>query len=201
MTKEDYNTIVNDYKAALRVVEANLNNLMEFYPMIDAIETRIKTLESIEEKCQRRGIDPDSIREIREKMRDISGARVTCQFRDDIPRVVEAIKNMPGIAVDTEKDYINNPKSNGYSSYHLCTFVQIYIPGKGTKSIPVEIQVRTMAQNLWASAEHIIRYKSVLTTEVPEVSERFASIAKYLAQIDKELIELRDYCKNKKPAN
>lgn len=201
MTKEDYNTIVNDYKAALRVVEANLNNLMEFYPMIDAIETRIKTLESIEEKCQRRDIDPDNIREIREKMRDISGARVTCQFRDDIPRVVEAIKNMPGIAVDTEKDYINNPKSNGYSSYHLCTFVQIYIPGKGTKSIPVEIQVRTMAQNLWASAEHIIRYKSVLTTEVPEVSERFASIAKYLAQIDKELIELRDYCKNKKPAN
>ena len=192
ITREEFQEIADEYSCALRIVEANLNTLQQTIPGIDSVETRIKTYESTLEKCSRKNITQDAA-EIKHVIKDIAGARITCQFRDDIFKIVEILHGLPGIAVNNEKDYLSNPKPNGYSSYHICTFVQAYIPGKGTRSIPVEIQVRTMAQNLWASAEHVIRYKSAQIEEKPEVTEKFAKIAELLRQIDEQLIELRNY--------
>lgn len=195
MNKQTYSELIVDYSQAKNIVEAYLKNLQELNPAIDSVETRIKTLESIEGKCKEKNIAEDET-SIREHIRDIAGARVTCQFRDEILKVVEAIRDTPGIAVEKEKDYLTNPKDNGYSSYHLCCSVQVRIPGKGTKSVPVEIQVRSMAQNLWASAEHFVSYKTALRDD-PETKASFARIAKLLEEIDEELIKLRD---NKNPA-
>lgn len=200
MTKADYDELVADREPALGIVEANLKILNRIYE-ISEIKTRIKTLDSIEEKCTRKGINFDSTEEVRSRIRDVAGARVVCIFKDDIPKIVNAIKQMPGIAVDTEKDYVSNPKENGYASYHIGAFVQVSIPGKGIKSIPVEIQIRTKSMDSWSATEHFLKYKSVLMTETSEVSERFARLSKLLAKVDEEFMDLRDYVtKLKKPA-
>ncbi len=200
MTKEIYKQVSSEYKKALRLVEAYLENLNEMCEEIDSVETRIKTHESLEEKCTRKGVNSDDIKEVKNNIRDIAGARINVQFKDNVPRIVELIRNnIQGIAIMEEKDYFNNPKKNGYSSYHLIVSVQFNLLGKGTILVPIEIQVRTMAQNIWATAEHVIRYKSMNTENDPIIDEGFMKIAQYLNEIDAELMRLRDH-KNNKPA-
>lgn len=197
MTKEEYDDMIVEYEQAINLVEAMLKNLVTALSarvVIDSLETRVKTLSSIEEKCSRKGYNFGSVKEIRSRVRDIAGARITCLFKDQIMDVVESLNQLPGIAVDPDKnkDYLTEPKENGYQSYHLATFVQIYSPGKGIRSVPVEIQVRSKSQDLWASAEHIIHYKR-MTADDEAMKQRFAHIADLLRQIDDEFIELRDY--------
>lgn len=197
MTKEQYDDIIVEYEQAINLVEAMLKNLVTALSktvVIDSLETRVKTFESIEEKCNRKGYDFGDVREVRRHVRDIAGARITCQFKDQIMDVVDALRKTPGIAVDPDKtkDYLSEPKENGYQSYHLATYVQIYDPDKGIRSVPVEIQVRSKSQDLWASAEHIIHYKR-MTADDDSMKQRFAHIAELLKQIDEEFIELRDF--------
>ena len=155
------------------------------------IEGRIKTFESVIEKCERKGYALD-IESVKRNVLDVAGIRIITPFRDDIFNVVEALRHIPGINISDEKDYVTSPKPNGYSSYHIHAQVEIYSPiTGGSKLVPIEIQIRDKAMDLWASVEHVVKYKN--DNPSPEVGDRFKEIAEILYKFDDMAIELRDF--------
>lgn len=191
---EDYKV---ECEAALRTAEAKLINIKEMARRhtsrspFSSIDYRIKTLESVIDKCERRGY-AQNIDSIKKNVHDIAGLRIITPFRDDIYTVVNMLRRVPGFNIDEEKDYVENPKPNGYSSYHLNIQIEVYSPiTGGSKLIPIEIQIRDKAMDLWATIEHIVKYKKDLAA--PEVSEQFKHIADTLVQFDDLAIKLRDY--------
>ena len=184
------------YECGLRAVRThieNARNIMETGEernVYGTIEARIKSFSSIMEKCDRKGYDSKDIQSIIDHVHDIAGIRIVTLFEDDCYRICEAIKSHPEIEVREEKDYIKEPKDNGYRSLHLIVASRIYYKGQ-TKSVPVEIQIRTKAMDLWASVEHYCFYKKGSpSTEAPEM---FSKIAKILDKFDNEAIRLRDF--------
>jgi putative GTP pyrophosphokinase len=101
------------------------------------------------------------------------------------------IAKIPGLNIVSREDYVKNPKENGYSSLHLEVQVEIYSPGEGSKLIPIEIQIRDKAMNLWASVEHIVRYKK--KDHDPKAEEYFKKMAETLTEFDEVAMKLRDY--------
>ena len=193
--REEYKECVADYNAALRLALARLKNLDEAMEQSDSrnpfssIDYRIKTFESVMEKVERKAIDCD-MGTIKQRIRDIAGIRIVTPFRDDIYTVANLIMKIPGISVTDKKDYVKTPKENGYASYHLHVLVEIYHPIDGSKLIPIEVQIRDKAMDMWATVEHIIKYKN--PSPSPKVSERFKGIAEILARFDEMAIELRN---------
>ena len=150
------------YEAALKVLETQLDIIKSEFSIgtkepINYIKTRLKGLSSILEKLYRKNINI-SIENI-EKLNDIVGGRVVCNFLDDVYDVIECIKKNENLRVIKEKDFINNPKKSGYRGYHIIVVIPISIDGI-TKDIPAEIQIRTTAMDFWASNEHKLNYKS-----------------------------------------
>lgn len=198
--RTEYQEYSADCEAALRITTARIKNIMEAYDRslernpFDAIESRIKTFESVDEKCHRKGYDL-TIDAIKKNVLDVAGIRIITPFRDDIFTVAEMLHHIPGINIDDEKDYVSNPKPNGYSSYHLHVRVEIYSPlTNSSKLIPIEIQLRDKAMDMWATIEHIVRYKN--DDPSPEATERFKRIADILVQFDEMAMELRDFNSN-----
>lgn len=184
--------------ARISNMESQLAILPERNP-IAYIESRLKTFDSVCRKCWRRGYvkedEPLTIDVIKERVRDIAGIRVITTFKDDILRVKDEILHQPGIMLLGEKNYIDNPKSNGYSSLHLNVQVDIYSSAEGiSKAVPIEIQIRDRAQDLWATLEHIVAYKN--KNKSPRAGELFKRIAETLDAFDILAIELRDYMPN-----
>ena len=143
------------------------------------------------EKCKRRGYDT-TIESIKANVLDVAGIRIITPFQDDIADVVEILHHVPGFNVEYEKDYVTTPKANGYRSYHMRIRVETYDPiTGGTKLVPIEIQVRDKAMDLWATVEHIVKYKN--DDPSPEVDERFKHIADILIKFDEMAIKLRDF--------
>lgn len=150
------------YESALKVLETQLDIMKSEFSIgnnepINYIKTRLKSLSSILEKLYRKkiGISIENI----EKLNDIVGGRVVCNFLDDVYDVVECIKTNDNLKVIKEKDFIKNPKKSGYRGYHIIVVIPISINGV-MKDIPAEIQVRTTAMDFWASNEHKLNYKS-----------------------------------------
>lgn len=192
-----YSEYVTDCESALRLTLARILNLQEAFSRLqdrnplNSVTSRIKEFNSVIEKCKRKGYDI-SIDSIKENIRDIAGIRIITVFRDDVYEVAKQIKRVPGINIVTEKDYIKNPKSNGYSSLHLQVQIEIYSPIQGTsKLIPLEIQIRDKSMDLWASVEHIVKYKN--DDPMPGVEERFQKMARILKEFADTAIELRDF--------
>lgn len=161
---EKLNTIMIKYIAALKVLETQLDIIsddfkyIKEYNPIEHIKTRIKTSDSIIDKLEKNNID-FTIDNIENKIFDIVGARIICSFESDIYDLVKILKSSSVINVIKEKDYIANPKESGYRSYHL--IVEVPVELINSKSIVrAEIQIRTMAMDLWASLEHKIKYKN-----------------------------------------
>lgn len=183
---------------ALRITEARITNLKQLQECygeeapFDRIESRIKTLESTLEKCKRKDIDIQEIDidTIRKNVKDVAGVRIITKYLDEIKKVVELIKKLPGINIVDEKDYVSKPKENGYRSYHLDAMVEIYTP-EGSELIPVEIQVRDKSMNLWATLEHELKYKN--SNPSPEVTKMFKELAEILQRFDEAAIALRDF--------
>lgn len=156
--------LLTHYKCAMMEIETRFNLLNEEYALehgrtpINSIKTRLKTLPSIREKMERRGFPmaPDSIRE---NINDIAGVRVICAFPDDVYALADALLRQDDITLIIKKDYIKNPKPNGYRSLHMIVTVPIYLAHE-KKQIKVEVQIRTIAMDFWASLEHQLRYKS-----------------------------------------
>ena len=185
----DYDMLVIPYRDATANLLVRLNTLnndfrlkYKNYP-IHHIQDRIKGKKSIEKKLIKKKIMV-SAEEAREKLTDIAGVRIICYFEEDIYSVINMIKQQSDILTLIEKDYIRNPKENGYMSYHLIIGMPVYHTD-GMEYYPVEIQLRTMAMDLWASMEHRICYKEDGITK--ERRARFKNMSSELKMMEDEI--------------
>ncbi len=190
------------YDSAIEIVKTQLNIFDNEFSMrfqrnpIHHIESRIKTPQSIVGKLQRKGfpVTPDSARE---NLMDIAGVRVICCYIDDIYAIANLLTEHSAFSLRKVKDYIKNPKKNGYRSFHMIVDVPVHM-STGKEIAPVEIQIRTIAMDFWASLEHQLHYKSTgnqavastLTDELKECAETIASIDHKMQDMFKQINQL-----------
>ena len=192
--EKEYDRYAKECQCGMRTVMARLENLkseMELSPLrnpFKSITSRIKCFDSAVEKCKRKG-EEVSLQTFK-AMHDIAGVRIIVPYQDDIYTVRNAVIRQPSMTVIEERDYVENPKPNGYRSLHLIVGMEIYFM-ETSKMVPVEIQIRTEAMELWASQEHRLRYKN--DDPSPEAVNRFSIIAQILADFDQQAMELRDF--------
>lgn len=181
------------YMAAMKETETKLFILNEDFKIrynrtpIENIESRLKSPESLIKKMLRNNINLN-IDELSNKIFDIAGVRVICSFISDIDIIVNMIRDDPEIQIIKEKDYINNPKSSGYRSYHMILKVPVYLT-TGLEYVYTELQIRTMAMDFWASLEHKIKYK--YDGNIPEdVIEELIECSNAMADADEKMLKL-----------
>ncbi len=187
---EKLNTVMIKYIAALKVLETQLDIIsddfkyIKEYNPIEHIKTRIKSADSIIDKLERKELD-FTIENIEDELTDIVGARIICSFESDVYDVVNIIKKSSIFKVIEEKDYIKIPKKSGYRSYHLIVEVPVELISTKT-TVKAEIQIRTMAMDLWASLEHKIKYKGKYTIS-DSTNETFKEASEILYNLDSEM--------------
>jgi putative GTP pyrophosphokinase len=162
---------------------------------IEHIKRRVKTAESIVGKLKRKNL-PVSVNSAAENLRDIAGIRITCSFVSDIYKLYDHIEKLPDLEIVEVKDYIKQPKQNGYQSLHLIIKVNLHLYS-GMQSVYVEVQLRTLAMDFWASLEHKIYYKydrqvpSYLTQELKEAAETIMLLDEKMKNIRDEVEIIR----------
>ena len=156
---------------------------------IESIKSRIKSIESIAGKLRRRGL-PLTVEAARQELFDIAGVRVICTFVDDVYRVAHMLSMQSDVKVLVVKDYIRNPKPNGYRSYHMIVEIPVFFSNHA-EAVRVEVQIRTIAMDFWATLEHQLNYKKDLQGS-EEISGRLAVCAESIASVDKEMQEIRE---------
>lgn len=182
-----YRELMFPYEAAIAQMEARLNILTREFQFsndrnpIDDVKSRIKPKESILQKLSKRGF-PLTISSMKNNLYDIAGIRVTCTFISDVYYVAQMILRQKDVEMLLIKDYIREPKENGYRSLHLIILVNVSF-AEQTKKIPVEIQIRTIAMNFWASTEHQLRYKKERTF-TNEMQRQLKHCADLMAEAD-----------------
>lgn len=187
--------LMMQYRCALMEVETKLNVLNAEFTMknnrnpFESIKSRIKTPKSILEKLQRKGFEI-SVKGIEENLADVAGIRVICSFPDDIYATAKMLTDQDDIRVIQVKDYIINPKSNGYRSLHLILEVPIFLSNE-KKNMKVEVQFRTIAMDFWASLEHKLKYKKNIEN-AEEISKELQRCAEASSQLDLRMQALRD---------
>ena len=187
--------LMMQYRCALMEVETKLNVLNAEFTMknnrnpFESIKSRIKTPKSILEKLQRKGFEI-SVKGIEENLADVAGIRVICSFPDDIYATAKMLTGQDDIRVIQVKDYIINPKPNGYRSLHLILEVPIFLSNE-KKNMKVEVQFRTIAMDFWASLEHKLKYKKNIEN-AEEISKELQRCAEASSQLDLRMQALRD---------
>lgn len=183
---KEFSTLMELYDKARSDILEKLNIIKEYfkeiyeYDVINHITSRIKTPESILKKMQKKHYEL-TYKDLIENINDIAGIRVICTFKDDILKIRKIIGKMPNVRIIKEKDYIKNPKKSGYMGYHI--ILENYIKYDDTYvPIKVEIQIRTMAMDFWATTEHKIKYKKnhKLSTKDSKKMEIYAKIINIL---------------------
>ncbi|WP_313356892.1 GTP pyrophosphokinase family protein [Microbacterium sp.] len=161
--RDAFQRFLREYEFGMREVETKISILrdefthMHAYNPIEHVKSRVKTPDSIVEKVARKGIEAD-FDVIRREITDIAGVRVTCSFVSDVYRLFDLLTQQDDVTVRLVKDYIAEPKPNGYRSLHAIVEVPVFL-STGPVAIPVEVQFRTIAMDFWASLEHKIHYK------------------------------------------
>lgn len=180
------------YISALKVLETQLQIInddfkyIKKYNPIEHIKTRIKSADSIINKLYKDNLD-FTIENVEKYINDIVGLRIICSFESDVFELIEIIRNSNIIHVINEKDFISKPKDSGYRSYHLIVEVPVeFINDK--VMVKAEIQIRTMAMDLWASLDHKLRYKSNYCTD--EIKTKLVKISDELHNIDDEMRDM-----------
>lgn len=192
---EPFDRLMMEYRFAIMEVETRLKVLNEEFSReykrnpIESIRSRLKSPESIYDKLSRKGY-PITVENIREHLTDVAGLRVICSFPDDIYRLAELFTRQGDILLLRKKDYISNPKSNGYRSLHLILSVPIFLSNE-RKYIKAEIQFRTIAMDFWASLEHKLKYKKDLKN-AEEIAAELRICADSIEALDYQMQELRD---------
>lgn len=157
------------------------------YSPIEEVNGRVKSISSILDKMQKKKLSFD---DITTKIEDIAGIRIICQFVEDIEKVEALIKSRNDMEIKQVKDYITNSKPSGYRSYHMIVYYEVQTL-KGSVRIPVEIQIRTLAMNFWATIEHSLQYK--YRQNMPaSIRERLSSAAAAVIQLDNEMSSVRE---------
>ena len=192
---DSWKTIMFLYNAALKEVETKLEILNdEFqhvhqYNPIEHIKTRIKTPESIVKKLKRYGYET-SVENMVKYINDIAGVRLICSFTSDIYRLASMIGNQSDLKVLAIKDYIKNPKDSGYKSFHMLLAVPVFLSDKVVEA-KVEVQIRTIAMDFWASLEHKIYYK--FEGHAPAyISEDLKVCADMVSELDDKMLSLNE---------
>lgn len=183
------------YNAALRQVQTKMEILNdEFqhvhqYNPIEHIKARIKTPESIVKKLKRHGYE-STIENMVKYINDIAGIRIICSFTSDIYRIAEMIREQRDIKVIGVKDYITYPKASGYKSYHMIVTVPVYLSDRIVDT-KVEIQIRTVAMDFWASLEHKIHYK--FEQDAPQhIRDELVECARMVSDLDARMLALNE---------
>ena len=184
--------ILNPYDLAVKELTVKFEHLIQehrqqgLYSPIEQVHGRVKTISSILDKAQKKNIP---INEIEEKLEDIAGIRIICQFVEDIQKVVEIIRSRTDMKVIEEKDYVNNMKNSGYRSYHMIIEYNVETMN-GPKCIHAEIQIRTLAMNFWATIEHSLQYK--YKKNIPDhIREKLTNAANAIISLDNEMSSVR----------
>lgn len=190
-----FGQLMHLYSMAMRVVEDKVNSINREYKeiykqdLINHVVCRLKTPESIIKKMRRKNYEL-TYQNLIENINDIAGVRIICPFKANVFEVVDIIKEFEDCRIIREKDYITTPKKTGYSSYHIIVEVPVEIDGAKLYT-KVEIQIRTMAMDFWATLEHEIKYKS--TGEIStKVSRDLVLYAKIINKIDNRLMKLHN---------
>lgn len=192
---EPFNRLMMEYHCAIMEIETKLKVLDAEFSLnhnrnpIEDIRTRIKTPVSIIDKMKRKGF-PFSVASIEKNLSDVAGIRVICSFPEDIYTVKEMLICQDDITLLEEKDYIKNPKPNGYRSLHLIVGIPIFL-ATGKKEMKAEIQLRTIAMECWASLEHKMKYKKDIRN-ADEISRKLIHCAQISYELDQEMQAIRN---------
>jgi putative GTP pyrophosphokinase len=206
-TKEERNSEVQTwnevtllYSSALKQINTKLEILNdEFqhvhqYNPIEHIKSRLKTPESIVKKLRKYGQE-STIDNMVAYVNDIAGIRVICSFTNDIYRIADMISNQSDIRVIEVRDYIKNPKPSGYMSYHMLVTVPVYLSDRIVDT-KVEIQIRTVAQDFWASLEHKINYKFEGADVPKNIQDELVECAYMVSKLDDHMLLLNEEVQN-----
>ena len=191
---QDFNTMMAYYRCAIMEIETKFNVLNEEFSLqydrnpINGMKSRLKSLPSIKGKMERKGL-PFTVEAIEENLNDIAGIRVVCSFPNDVYLLADALLKQDDITLVRKKDYIENPKPNGYRSLHLIVSVPIFL-AKEKKPMKVEIQLRTIAMDFWASLEHQLRYKKDFEFTA-DMANELLYCADLSAELDSRMEKLR----------
>ena len=193
--ENSFNNLMMQYRCAIMEVETKFKVLNEEFSQeynrnpFESMSTRLKSPESIFEKLLRKGY-PISVKNVEKHLADVAGVRVICSFPDDIYRLAEMISNQDDIIVLEEKDYIKNPKENGYRSLHLILDIPIFMSNE-KKYMTVEVQFRTIAMDFWASLEHKLKYKKNVKN-AEEIVAQLKECAESIGSLDYRMMKIRD---------
>lgn len=191
---QDFNTMMAYYRCAIMEIETKFNVLNEEFSLqydrnpINGMKSRLKSLPSIKGKMERKGL-PFTVEAIEENLNDIAGIRVVCSFPNDVYLLADALLKQDDITLVRKKDYIEKPKANGYRSLHLIVSVPIFL-AKEKKPMKVEIQLRTIAMDFWASLEHQLRYKKDFEFTA-DMANELLYCADLSAELDSRMEKLR----------
>ena len=195
--ERSFNRLMMEYRSAIKEVETKLQVLNEEFSQeynrnpFEAIKSRLKTPASIFEKLRRKGY-PLTLEAIRDNLSDVAGVRVICSFPDDIYRIGNLLTKQDDIILLQAKDYIKNPKPNGYRSLHYILDVPIFLSNE-KKYMNVEVQFRTIAMDFWASLEHKLRYKKNWDrADADEIVEQLKACADSIEELDYRMQKIRD---------
>ncbi len=181
-----YNSALKEIRTKLEILNDDFNATYNRNP-IESIKSRIKTVDSILEKMARKNVDMN-MQSMMEHIHDIAGVRVVCKYIDDIYTIANMLARQDDIHIISVKDYIKTPKENGYRSYHMLVEIPVFFANR-KQSIKVEIQIRTIAMNFWASLEHQMRYKNISHTK-DNIGNRLKNCAEIIASLDMEMQDI-----------
>ena len=194
---DKFEEIMAYYRCAILEVETKLKVLNEQFSLekernpIESIKSRVKSLSSIMEKLDRKDLE-FNVAALTEDLKDIAGVRVICSFVDDIYMIAECLGKQDDVNVIEVKDYIKNPKGNGYRSLHMIIEIPIFLQ-QGKQTMKVEIQLRTIAMEFWANLEHKLRYKKNLSEELEKkTSEELRICAEMSAELDSKMQNIKN---------
>ena len=188
-----YNSALKQIVTKIEILNEEFQEVHRYNP-IEHVKSRVKSPESIVKKLKRNGYE-STIENMVRYINDIAGIRIICSFTSDIYRIAEMISNQKDIQVMIIKDYIMNPKPSGYRSYHMIVSLPVYLSDR-IVNVKVEIQIRTVAMDFWASLEHKIQYKfegkapAHINSELLECAAMVANLDERMLQLNEEILAI-----------
>ena len=185
--------LLDPYQLAVDELTVKFHHIIEehrnqgLYSPIESVDGRVKSIVSILDKMQRKNV---SMNDIEKKIEDLAGIRIICQFEEDIDTVAAIIRRRTDMEVKSEKNYLTHIKQSGYRSYHMILYYTVETIN-GPKRLQVEIQIRTMAMNFWATIEHSLQYK-YKGDMPPHVAERLSKASDAIISLDHEMSSVRN---------
>ena len=203
-TMEEYKQLMTKYGCAIQEVRTKFEVLNDELSIksnrnpIHAIHSRVKSPESVLDKLNRKNLS-FTLENIQQELSDVAGIRVICDFVDDIYEIADMLLKQDDIKLINYKDYIRAPKPNGYRSYHMIVEIPVFF-SEGRENLKVEVQLRTIAMDFWASLEHELRYKKDLDEIVSSsISAQLLECASTIADMDSKMQDIKNQLYPKYP--